>query len=472
MVFSSAVFLFLFLPVTLLFYSPKLFYKNREREFAKKNFVLLVVSLIFYAWGEPLYVLLMMLSIVFNYLIALDIEMHREKPKKMKLILIFGIIFNVFALGFFKYAGFVTQSLNSLLGLEIEFDAPALPVGISFYTFQIISYIVDVYRGVPAQKKLVPFACYVTMFPQLIAGPIVQYSDIENQLNNRVITREKFTVGIILFFKGLGKKVLFANTIGAFYTDIIAIGTDKMSTATAWIGIICYTLQIYFDFSGYSDMAVGLGKMLGFDFVQNFNLPYTAKSVTDFWRRWHISLGNWFRDYVYIPLGGNRVGPLRHIFNILVVWALTGLWHGAAWNFVAWGALYGVLLIIEKYLLKGILPKIPSVLRQTGTMVVVMVGWVLFSSESFTAALDYIKVMFGLGGTSVFDSTASYYLSSAGLSILVMSLSAFGFFVKMPRIKNFRLNVIVMTIGYTFIFLMCVAYLISETYNPFLYFRF
>ncbi len=472
MVFSSAVFLFLFLPVTLLFYSPKLFYKNREREFAKKNFVLLAVSLIFYAWGEPLYVLLMMLSIAFNYLIALDIEMHREKPEKMKLILIFGIIFNVFALGFFKYADFVTESLNSLFRLEIEFDAPALPIGISFYTFQIISYIVDVYRGVPAQKKLVPFACYVTMFPQLIAGPIVQYSDIENQLNKRVITREKFTVGIILFFKGLGKKVLFANTIGAFYTDIIAIGTDKMSTATAWIGIICYTLQIYFDFSGYSDMAVGLGKMLGFDFVQNFNLPYTAKSVTDFWRRWHISLGNWFRDYVYIPLGGNRVGPLRHIFNILVVWALTGLWHGAAWNFVAWGALYGVLLIIEKYLLKSILPKIPSVLRQMGTMVVVMVGWVLFSSESFTAAFDYIKVMFGFGGTSVFDSTASYYLSSAGLSILVMSLSAFGFFVKMPRIKNFRLNVIVMTIGYTLVFLMCVAYLISETYNPFLYFRF
>lgn len=472
MVFSSTVFLFLFLPVTLLLYSPKLFYKNRGRETEKKNFVLLAVSLIFYAWGEPLYVLLMMLSIVFNYLIGLDLEMHRENRKKMKLILIFGIVFNVFALGFFKYSGFVTESLNSLFKLKIEFNAPSLPIGISFYTFQIISYIADVYRGVPAQKRLVPFACYVTMFPQLIAGPIVQYSDIEKQLNDRVITREKFSVGIILFFKGLGKKVLFANTIGAFYTDIIAMGTAKMSTATAWIGIICYTLQIYFDFSGYSDMAVGLGKMLGFDFVQNFNLPYTAESVTDFWRRWHISLGNWFRNYVYIPLGGNRVGPVRHIFNILVVWALTGLWHGAAWNFVAWGALYGVLLIIEKYLLKSILPKIPSVFRRTGTMVVVMVGWVLFSSESFTAALDYIKIMFGLGGTPAFDTTASYYLSSAGLSILVMSLSAFGFFVKMPRIKKFRFNVTVMTIGYTLLFLLCVAYLISETYNPFLYFRF
>ena len=472
MVFSSAAFLFLFLPVTLLLYSPKLFYKNRERETAKKNFVLLAVSLIFYAWGEPVYVLLMMLSILFNYFIGLDLEMHRDKPLQMKLILVAGILFNVFALGFFKYSGFVTESLNSLFGLEIEFTAPNLPVGISFYTFQILSYIVDIYRGVPAQKRLVPFACYVTMFPQLIAGPIVQYTDIEKQLNNRTVTRDKFAAGIILFFKGLGKKVLFANTIGAFYTDIIAIGTDKMSTLTAWIGIICYTLQIYFDFSGYSDMAIGLGKMLGFDFVQNFRLPYTAKSVTDFWRRWHISLGNWFRDYIYIPLGGNRVGPVRHIFNILVVWALTGLWHGAAWNFVAWGALYGVLLIVEKYLLKNILEKIPSIFRHIGTMVVVMVGWVLFSSESFTAALDYIKVMFGFGQTAFYDSTAAYYLSSAGLSVIVMSLSAFGFFVKMPRIKNFRLNVIVMTVGYTLIFLLCVAYLISETYNPFLYFRF
>ncbi len=472
MVFSSAAFLFLFLPVTLLLYYPKLFYKNREKEIAKKNLVLLAVSLVFYAWGEPLYVLLMMLSIVFNYFIGLDIEMHRDSPKKMKLVLIGGILFNVFALGFFKYSGFVTDSLNSAFNLGIEFSAPALPVGISFYTFQIISYIVDVYRGVPAQKKPVPFACYVTMFPQLIAGPIVQYSDIEKQLGDRIVSREKFAAGIIVFFKGLGKKVLFANTIGAFYTDISVIGTTEMSTVTAWIGIICYTLQIYFDFSGYSDMAVGLGKMFGFDFLPNFNLPYTAKSVTDFWRRWHMSLGSWFRDYIYIPLGGNRTGTARHIFNIFVVWALTGLWHGAAWNFVVWGALYGVLLIVEKYLLKNILPKIPSVLRQAGTLVVVMVGWVLFSSESFAAALSYIGVMFGFGGTEFCDEAALYYLSSAGLSIIVMGLSALGFFVNMPRIKNFRLNVTVMTVGYTLVFLLCIAYLISETYNPFLYFRF
>ena len=472
MVFSSAAFLFVFLPVTLLLYCPKLFYKSREKEIAKKNLVLLIASLVFYAWGEPLYMLLMALSILFNYFIGLDIEMHRESPKKMKAVLVFGILFNVLALGFFKYSGFVVESLNSAFGLNIGFTAPALPIGISFYTFQILSYIVDVYRGTPAQKKIVPFAAYVTMYPQLIAGPIVQYGDIERQLNDRVITREKFAAGIIIFIKGMGKKVLFANTIGAFYTEITDLGFGEMSTVTAWIGIICYTLQIYFDFSGYSDMAIGLGKMLGFDFMLNFNLPYTSKSITEFWRRWHISLGNWFRDYVYIPLGGNRVSPLRHIFNILTVWALTGLWHGAAWNFVAWGSLYGLLLIVEKYLLKNILPKIPAFIRHIGTLVVVMVGWVLFSAESFTAAVEYIRVMFGFGENVFYDSTASYYLSSAGLSIFVMGLSALGFFAKMPRVKKFRVNVISMIFGYTLVFLLCVVYLISETYNPFLYFRF
>ena len=439
---------------------------------AKKNFVLLAASLIFYAWGEPLYVLLMALSIIFNYFIGIDLELNREKPGKMKAILIFGLIFNVAALGFFKYSGFVTESINSIFGTAIEFNAPALPIGISFYTFQIISYIVDVYRGVSAQKRLIPFAAYVTMYPQLIAGPIVQYSDIEKQLNERTVTKEKFAAGIIIFFKGMGKKVLFANTIGAFYTQVCALEQGEMSVLSAWIGIICYTLQIYFDFSGYSDMAIGLGKMLGFDFMLNFNFPYTAKSVTDFWRRWHISLGNWFRDYVYIPLGGNRVGPARHIFNIFVVWTLTGLWHGAAWNFVAWGVFYGVLLLVEKYLLKSILPKIPSFIRQAGTMLVVMVGWVLFSAADFTSAFEYIKIMFGFGEVPLYDSNAEYLLSCAWLSIGVMSLSAFGFFRKMPRVKNFYVNIIVSMLGYTLVFLLSIAYLISETYNPFLYFRF
>ncbi|MBQ7005164.1 MAG: MBOAT family protein [Clostridia bacterium] len=468
MVFSSATFLFAFLPVTLILYFFRLFPGNEKKEISKKNIILLLSSLLFYAWGEPVYVLLMMLSILFNYLIGRDMEMHRENKAKMRLILIAGLAFNIFALGFFKYSGFIADIFSS----ESDFTAPSLPVGISFYTFQIISYIVDVYRGTPAQKKIVPFACYITMFPQLIAGPIVQYGDIEKQLYSRKITSQKMAAGIIFFIRGLGKKVLFANTIGAFYTEVSALEVSSLSVATAWLGIICYTLQIYFDFSGYSDMAVGLGKMLGFDFYMNFNFPYKAKSVTEFWRRWHISLGNWFRDYVYIPLGGNRVSIPRNIFNILTVWTLTGLWHGAAWNFIAWGALYGLLLIIEKFLLKGILDKIPSFIRHAGTMLVVMIGWVFFSHESFTDAFTYIKAMFGLLGNPLTDSVSAYLLSGAWLSAVIMSLSAFGFFEKLPRPKNFRINTAVMTVAYMLIFILSIAYLISETYNPFLYFRF
>lgn len=472
MVFSSATFLFAFLPITLILYYIKLFPKNLRKETAKKNFILLAASLLFYAWGEPFYVLLMILSIVFNYFIGMDIELNKKSKKKQRLILIFGLAFDIFALGFFKYAGFITDSINSLFSVELSFNPPALPIGISFYTFQIISYIVDVYRGTKAQKKIIPFACYITMFPQLIAGPIVQYGQIARQLNFRRIRREKLTAGILIFIRGMGKKILFANTIGAFYTEVSAIDTNELSVASAWLGIICYTLQIYFDFSGYSDMAIGLGKMLGFDFLKNFNFPYVSTSITEFWRRWHISLGSWFRDYVYIPLGGNRVGIARHILNILIVWTLTGLWHGAAWNFIAWGAFYGILLLVEKYALKNILDKIPAFIRHIVTMVIVMVGWVLFSKESFTEAFEYIKVMFGASGNVLFDETSKYLLSSAGLSILIMSLSAFGIFEKIPRVKNYRLNIALMSAGYMIIFLICVVYLISETYNPFLYFRF
>ncbi len=472
MVFSSATFLFAFLPVTLILYYIRFFPGNEKKELSKKNIILLISSLLFYAWGEPVYVLLMILSILFNYFIGIDIEMHRDDPAKKKAILIFGLIFNIFALGFFKYSGFIVDSICSLFSFESGFTAPALPIGISFYTFQIISYIVDVYRGTAAQRKIIPFACYITMFPQLIAGPVVQYGQIEKQLEDRRISQQKIAAGIIFFIRGLGKKVIFANTIGAFYTEVSALDASSISVSTAWLGIICYTLQIYFDFSGYSDMAVGLGKMLGFDFLANFNFPYKAKSITEFWRRWHISLGSWFRDYVYIPMGGNRVSVSRNILNILTVWTLTGLWHGAAWNFIAWGTLYGVLLLAEKFLLKGILEKIPAFIRHTGTMLLVMIGWVLFSKESFAEAFMYIRAMFGLTGNSFIDSTGSYLISGAWLSIVIMSLSAFGFFEKMPRPKNFRINTTWLTVGYMLVFLLCIAYLISETYNPFLYFRF
>ena len=472
MVFSSATFLFLFLPVTLVLYNVGIF-KDKSRETAKKNLVLLIMSLIFYAWGEPVYIILMLLSIFYNYNAAIDIDRYIGSPRRKRFVFIVAIMFNIFILGFFKYYGFLVESLNSIFDLSLTVREIPLPVGISFYTFQVLSYVIDVYRGdVKAQKNIVPFAAYISMFPQLIAGPIVQYYDVEKQLEDRSVTTEKFAAGIMFFIKGLGKKVIFANTAGAVFTQVSGMELSSVSVVTSWIGIICYTLQIYFDFSGYSDMAIGLGKMLGFDFIQNFNLPYTARSITDFWRRWHISLSSWFRDYVYIPLGGNRKGTARTIFNILVVWSLTGLWHGAAWNFIAWGAFYGILLIAEKYIFASLIEKIPSFIRYIITMVIVMIGWVFFSSESLSSALIYIKSMFGMHGNVFSDSTAEYLLSENLFSVVLMSLSATGAFAALPRIKNFRFNTIVMSVGYLGIFILCIIYLISQTYNPFLYFRF
>lgn len=473
MVFSSAAFMFAFLPITLLLYFVPVF-RDERKETGKRNLVLCLVSLVFYAWGEPVHILLMLLSILFNYLVGLDIQKHRDEEKNSRALFIFCLVFNLFMLGFFKYSGFFVNNINSLFGTSIEYNAPPLPVGISFYTFQILSYVIDVYKGeLKAQKNIIYFGCYVTMFPQLIAGPIVQYSDIEKQLSERKVTSDGFVYGIRMFIKGLCKKVLFANTIGAVYTEIMGLGDIReLSVATAWIAVICYTLQIYFDFSGYSDMAIGLGKMFGFDFVQNFNFPYKADSIKDFWRRWHISLSTWFRDYVYIPLGGNRKGTLRAFFNTLVVWALTGMWHGAAWNFIAWGAFYGILLIIEKYLLSDILEKIPSFIRHIGTMIVVMLGWVFFSSETLGDALTLIGSMVGLNSNALLDSQAMYYLSCYGFAIAVMSLSSFGFFESVPEIRNKKLSRGLLTAGYAAAFVLCIAYLISETYNPFLYFRF
>lgn len=473
MVFSSAVFLFVFFPLTLILYFMVGRSGDEEKDIAKKNLILCLASLIFYAWGEPVYIVLMCLSIFFNYHLGLDMESHRNSSRKMKALLIFGVCFNLFMLGFFKYAGFIVSNLNSLFGTAIEFEGLPLPVGISFYTFQILSYVIDVYRGqVRAQTQIVSFASYISMFPQLIAGPIVQYSDIEKQLSQRTVTIDNFYEGIIYFIKGLGKKVLFANTIGAVYSDIISQGIGNTSVVTAWICIICYTLQIYFDFSGYSDMAVGLGKMFGFEFVQNFNFPYKAVSITDFWRRWHISLSSWFRDYVYIPLGGNRKGTLRTIFNIFVVWSLTGLWHGAAWNFIAWGMFYGVLLILEKYVLKNILERVPVIFRHIGTLIVVMIGWVFFSSENMTQATDFIGALIGFGNGSFIDSQAMYLLSENAFPIFAMGLSAVGIFEMISTREETRVYKALKCVVYLVIFILCITFLVSETYNPFLYFRF
>jgi alginate O-acetyltransferase complex protein AlgI len=473
MVFSSAVFLFVFFPITLISYFMVGRSGDDEKDIAKKNLILCLASLIFYAWGEPVYIVLMCLSIFFNYHLGLDMDNHRNNSRKMKGLLIFGVCFNLFMLGFFKYAGFLVSNINSFFGADIKYEGLPLPVGISFYTFQILSYVIDVYKGqVRAQEKIVNFATYITMFPQLIAGPIVQYSDIEKQLNDRTVTIDNFYEGIICFIRGLGKKVLFANTIGAVYSDIITDGIGETSVVTAWICIICYTLQIYFDFSGYSDMAVGLGKMFGFKFVQNFNFPYKAHSITDFWRRWHISLSSWFRDYVYIPLGGNRKGDVRTIVNILIVWSLTGMWHGAAWNFIAWGMFYGILLIAEKYLLRSVLDRIPTVLRHIGTLIVVMIGWVFFSSENMAQATEFIGALVGFGNGSFLDEQAKYLLSENLFAIFAMGLSAAGVFDMISTREETRVYKSFKCAGYLMIFILCIAYLVSETYNPFLYFRF
>ena len=465
MLFSSIVFLFTFLPIVLILYYVL------PRQF--KNPVLLLASLLFYAWGEPIYLFLMMFSILFNYISGLDIARNLGNKRAARKSLIFNVVVNLCVLGFFKYEGFVLNSLNAVLPVEIPFQEVALPVGISFYTFQILSYIIDVYWGnVPVQKNLMDFALYVTMFPQLIAGPIVKYAEIDEQLHVREENWGRFGEGVMYFIRGLAKKVLLANTVGMIYTNVSGMAPEDLSVVTAWLGCLAYTFQIYFDFSGYSDMAVGLGKMFGFEFPWNFNYPYIAQSVTEFWRRWHISLSSWFREYVYIPLGGNRVPVPKHIRNLLVVWLLTGLWHGAAWNFVAWGLYYGVILIFEKYFFHRVLDKLPEVLRHIYSLVLVMVGWVLFFSPSFAGALEYLKLMFGAGGHGFMDGEALYLLiSNLGLWVIAIVSSTplvYGVYERYVGRRKPVADVVI----YAGMFLLCVAYLVTETYNPFLYFRF
>ena len=378
-----------------------------------RNVILLLASLVFYAWGEPVYLFLMLLSILFNYFSGLDIARNLQDKRAAKRSLVFNLIINLAVLGFFKYEGFVLDTLNGILPVHISYHALPLPIGISFYTFQILSYIIDVYRGnVKVQTNLPNFALYVTMFPQLIAGPIVQYADVDEQLASREVSWTKFGEGSMYFIRGLAKKVLLANTSGMIFTEVSGLAKGNIAVMTAWLGAFAYMFQIYFDFSGYSDMAIGLGKMLGFEFNMNFNYPYVSKSITEFWRRWHISLSSWFRDYVYIPLGGNRVSKIKHIRNLLIVWFLTGLWHGAAWNFVAWGLYYGVILIIEKYLLSPVLDRLPDVVRHIYSIVLVVIGWVLFFSSSFGQAADYIRVMFGAGAHGFADRESMYLLTS------------------------------------------------------------
>ena len=468
MLFSSIVFLFSFLPAVMILYYllPVRF----------RNVILLLASLVFYAWGEPVYLFLMLLSILFNYFSGLDIARNLQDKRAAKRSLVFNLIINLAVLGFFKYEGFVLDTLNGILPVHISYHALPLPIGISFYTFQILSYIIDVYRGnVKVQTNLPNFALYVTMFPQLIAGPIVQYADVDEQLASREVSRTKFGEGSMYFIRGLAKKVLLANTSGMIFTEVSGLAKGNIAVMTAWLGAFAYMFQIYFDFSGYSDMAIGLGKMFGFEFNMNFNYPYVSKSITEFWRRWHISLSSWFRDYVYIPLGGNRVSKIKHIRNLLIVWFLTGLWHGAAWNFVAWGLYYGVILIIEKYLLSPVLDRLPDVVRHIYSIVLVVIGWVLFFSSSFGQAADYIRVMFGAGAHGFADRESMYLLTSNLILWLILIFGSTPLvhfrYEHMLRSKKWN-TTIINSVVYATLFIVCIAYLVTETYNPFLYFRF
>ena len=460
MVFSSITFLFYFLPIVLVLYY---LVPNKL-----KNLILLISSFIFYFYGEPKYVLLMAFSIISTYICGILVDKYRG-TKTSKLFLILEIIISIGLLIYFKYADFIIKNINLWLSQKIDLINVLLPIGISFYTFQMISYVVDIYRGeVKVQKNILKLATYVSLFPQLIAGPIVRYSTIEKQLENREYSINKFSLGVRRFVIGLGKKVLIANVIGTLVNTFL-ISEDK-SILFYWLYAIGVMLQIYFDFSGYSDMAIGLGKMFGFDFLENFNYPYIATSITDFWRRWHISLSSWFRDYVYIPLGGNRVSKIKWIRNIMVVWILTGLWHGAEWNFIIWGIYFGILLIIEKLFLLKKTEKIPKFLKVIYTLFFVMISFIIFNGNEI---IENIKGLFGIGNISVISKESIYYLKSYFIVILIGIIGATPIMkniVKKEKIK--KITNILEPIYLFSILLLSTSYIIDGSFNPFLYFRF
>lgn len=466
MVFSSTAFLFFFLPVTLIFY-----YCCPQKW---KNLLLVIASLIFYAWGEPVYILIMLFSTFFDYINGRLIGVFRErgKQKAAKGVLLLSVVGNLGILCFFKYTNLVLDTVHSLTGMIVPALSIALPIGISFYTFQTMSYTIDVYRGeVKPQKNIIAFATYVTCFPQLVAGPIVRYIDLEAQLIDRRVSIEDVTQGVRRFCRGMCKKVLLANSAGAVWEVVHAMNPATMPVLTAWLGAICYTFQIYFDFSGYSDMAIGLGKMFGFTFPENFNLPYIAKSITEFWRRWHISLSTWFKEYVYIPLGGNRKGKYRQMLNLMIVWALTGFWHGAAYNFLLWGIYYGILLILEKFFLKKYLDKTPGILQHVYTMFFVILGWVLFACEDFRGLFQYIGAMF-TGNKAGFANAESFYLLRSHLILLVICTLFSGslpgkLFSKLEGNRQW-ISDLVLFLG----FAVSICFIVGSSYNPFLYFRF
>ncbi len=467
MVFSTTFFLFTYFPIVLLLhYVTPVKYRNA---------MLLVVNLIFYGWKKPAYIFIMFASIGIDYVHGLLVEKAKNQgnDRRARRYVIQSVIFNLALLGFFKYWDFIARSLSAvglsfmpMLGLE-------LPIGISFYTFQTMSYTIDVYRGdAKAQKNIVSFGTFVTLFPQLIAGPILKYKDLADQINERNYPVERFAQGVQIFTVGLAKKVLLANNIGALWDVYKATPAAQLTTVGAWLGVFAFAFQLYFDFSGYSDMAVGLGQMLGFEFLGNFNYPYIAKSITDFWRRWHISLSSWFREYLYFPLGGSRVSKGRLVFNLMVVWAATGIWHGANWNFLLWGLYYGVLLVLEKLVWGKTLQKLPPAVQHIYTLFIVLIGWALFAIEDFSALGPYLGAMFGFAGGGLCNGAAFYYLGSYLPIMLIAAVGSTpagkGLWHKLPE----RAQKVLCPLLMLFALLLSTAYLVDGTYNPFLYFQF
>ncbi len=466
MIFSSVLFLFRFLPIVLILYfiSPK----------NCRNLVLFIVSLVFYGWDKPSYILLMLFSTVLDYSVGRAIEYSRKKGSEVgaKLSLLCSVVVNLGLLGFFKYSNFCIDTVNTIFGTSIGALDVTLPIGISFYTFQTLSYSIDVYRGrVDAQHNIITFGAYISMFPQLIAGPIVQYKTVARELNSRTVTADGFAYGVKRFMLGLSKKVLIANTVGEMFSQIAAT-TDGLTTATAWLGIVAFTLQIYFDFSGYSDMAIGLGRMFGFKFNENFIYPYQSKSITEFWRRWHISLSSFFKEYLYIPLGGNRKGKGRQVLNLFIVWALTGLWHGASWNFVLWGLYYFVILVIEKFVLKKWLEKAPAVISHIYTIVLFVIGWAIFAYPDMADGGYFVGAL--LGKTAFCDSNTLYYFTNYAAVLLLGIIFSTNYPKRLYKklVKNNSLDTALWLVFIVAAFVLCVAFLVSDSYNPFLYFRF
>ena len=469
MVFSSMVFTTLFLPLVFVLYfafkSPRI-----------RNGILLVFSLVFYAWGEPKWIFVMLLTVTVNYFCGCLISGTENKHHRT-LFMVTGVALSLGFLFFFKYFGFFCDMVMHLLGRENPLTKPVLPIGISFYTFQVLTYTVDVYRRkVSAQKNFAQLLMYVSFFPQLIAGPIVNYTDIEPELAVRVVKTEDVYEGFMRFFIGFAKKVLLANTCGIITDKLVAAG--ELSFAGSWLVAVAYAFQIYFDFSGYSDMAIGMGRIFGFHFFENFNYPYISKSVTEFWRRWHISLGTFFRDYVYIPLGGNRVPRWKNIRNIMIVWLLTGFWHGASWNFLVWGLYYGLLLLAEKFLLHRVKEKLPEVVNLANTLVLVLIGWIFFYYENLSDGLYHLRVMFGFADAPLTDPGAIYYFKHYMLFLVAAALASLPWkqiFTKLPqkivgplRTAGPYLKPVMVTI----LLLASLAMIITQSYNPFLYFRF